>query len=449
MDRLTKFGTKAITYNANGEMTSFDGWDYSWSKGKLSRMEKTIGGSSTWAVKPNLPSNPSIPSSKTYSFVYNAFGQRTGVEYSYFISPSSLSPVDDSTTTQQSKKFYYDSAGRLVIETCTRTLYDGGSEHYSIAYLYDGNTMIGMQYTANGTDSLYYFHRNLQGDVVALYDTNGVLKVKYNYDAWGNCTIDNTQTTDIALAKANPIRYRGYYFDVDTGLYYLNARYYSPELRRFISLDDTAYLDPETVDGLNLYAYCCNDPVNYADPSGNGPITAILIGLGIGAIIGGIYGGVSAAILGQNILKGIAIGALVGGLTGAIVEIEALSFMATFLLTFAVGAAGDVASQIYLDNKSYKEINLNTAFWAGVTNASLASVGKRLSNVSRGNITNSDSIIFGTMTNSAFLGLGTAINMSVSVNASTYTINDFEEDIYQKYKSLMWRKRWKKVFSNR
>ena len=66
----------------------------------------------------------------------------------------------------------------------------------------------------------------------------------------GNCTI--ASGSDMALAKANPIRYRGYYFDVDTGLYYLNARYYSPELRRFISPDDTAYLDPETVDGLNL-----------------------------------------------------------------------------------------------------------------------------------------------------------------------------------------------------
>ena len=84
------------------------------------------------------------------------------------------------------------------------------------------------------------------------------------------------------LAIANPIRYRGYYYDTDIGLYYLNARYYSPELRRFISPDDTSYLDPENANGLNLYAYCYNDPVYYADPSGNGPITAILIGLGIG-----------------------------------------------------------------------------------------------------------------------------------------------------------------------
>jgi RHS repeat-associated protein len=84
---------------------------------------------------------------------------------------------------------------------------------------------------------------------------------KYLYDAWGNCTI-SSETTNFALANANPIRYRGYYFDDDTGLYYCNARYYSPKWRRFIAPDDTAYLDPKSVNGLNLYCYCNNDPVN-------------------------------------------------------------------------------------------------------------------------------------------------------------------------------------------
>ncbi|MBR2722429.1 MAG: RHS repeat-associated core domain-containing protein [Clostridia bacterium] len=93
-------------------------------------------------------------------------------------------------------------------------------------------------------------------------------KVKYNYDAWGNCTIAS-QTTDAVLARVNPIRYRGYYYDAGTGLYYLNARYYNPQWRRFISPDSTEYIDPEAVNGLNRYAYCNNDPINYADPSGH------------------------------------------------------------------------------------------------------------------------------------------------------------------------------------
>ena len=285
-DLLISVGTKPITYNANGEMTSFDGWDYSWSKGKLSRMEKTIGGGSTWAIKPNLPSNPSFPDSKAYTFAYNAVGQRVGMQYTYTQGSSSLSSMQVGELLSHSKTFTYDHAGRLMAESNSKTLYDIGTNNFYITYLYDGNAMIGMQYATATQSQCYFYHRNLQGDVIGIYDTNGNLKVRYIYDAWGNCTIDNTQTTDIVLAKVNPIRYRGYYFDVDTGLYYLNARYYSPQLRRFISPDDTAYLNPENPNGLNLYAYCYNDPVNYADPSGNGPITAILIGLGIGLGLG-------------------------------------------------------------------------------------------------------------------------------------------------------------------
>ena len=75
------------------------------------------------------------------------------------------------------------------------------------------------------------------------------------------------------MAKSNPIRYRGYYYDRETDLYYLNARYYNPQWRRFISPDDTGYLDPESPNGLNLYCYCNNDPVNYCDPSGHSALS--------------------------------------------------------------------------------------------------------------------------------------------------------------------------------
>ena len=142
----------------------------------------------------------------------------------------------------------------------------------------------------------------------------------------GHCTIKST-TTNYPLANANPIRYRGYYFDEDTNLYYLNARYYSPEFRRLISPDDTNYLDPESVNGLNLYAYCNNDPVNYADPSGNLPqwaewlIGGAVIGLaalgtiflpGVAGVIMGaaFYGAVTSAV------GGAVLGGLIGGITG-------------------------------------------------------------------------------------------------------------------------------------
>ena len=113
---------------------------------------------------------------------------------------------------------------------------------------------------------------------------------KYLYDAWGVCTITG-DTSNCNIATINPFRYRGYYYDEDTVLYYCNARYYSPKWRRFISPDDTAYLDPESVNGLNLYCYCNNDPVSYRDPSGHLAffvLTAIIgaaIGVGITAAV--------------------------------------------------------------------------------------------------------------------------------------------------------------------
>ena len=282
-DKLTSFGSKAITYNTSGGVSSYDGWDYTWSKGRLNTLRYEFGSSSRAISKPNLPS---FNSSKTYSFTYNALGQRLGVNYNYFIADSSFTPVGIAEVTDYSKAFHYDHAGRLISESTSKTVYGEGNVFEKIVFLYDEGSMIGMEYTSYGVTNTYYYLRNLQGDVIGIYDTSGNLVVKYNYDSWGNCTIASG-TTNRTLARANPIRYRGYYYDEDTGLYYLNARYYNPEWRRFISPDDTGYLDPETPNGLNLYAYCNNDPVNYADPSGHSIIlTAALTLMGIGITVG-------------------------------------------------------------------------------------------------------------------------------------------------------------------
>ena len=80
---------------------------------------------------------------------------------------------------------------------------------------------------------------------------------------------------EFTLAQWCKIRYRGYYYDTETGLYWVQTRYYNPDWCRWISPDSISYLDPETPHGLNLYLYCGNDPVNYVDPSGQGFIAAI------------------------------------------------------------------------------------------------------------------------------------------------------------------------------
>ena len=144
--------------------------------------------------------------------------------------------------------------------------------------------MVGVRYSYNGAAPQNYFYvRNLHGDVVAIYNANGVKQAEYAYDAYGNCKVTNS--TNSNLAYYNPIRYRGYYYDRETGLYYLNARYYNPEWRRFLSHDLSAYLDPESINGLNLYAYCNNDPVNKYDPTGHIAIS-LIVGLVVSFAIG-------------------------------------------------------------------------------------------------------------------------------------------------------------------
>ena len=137
--------------------------------------------------------------------------------------------------------------------------------------------------------------------------------VEYSYDAWGNHTIKAYNKT---IANANPFRYRSYFYDTDTGLYYLKTRYYDPEVGRFLNMDAVDYADPETLGGLNLYSYCNNNPVMYSDPTGEFVISSFLIALAITTVAitatGAVVGGISAAIKNEDVLTGIGNGALVG-----------------------------------------------------------------------------------------------------------------------------------------
>ena len=114
----------------------------------------------------------------------------------------------------------------------------------------------------------YFYIRDITGNITNIIDSNGTIKVSYEYDAWGK--VINVDV-DEDLIEINSYLYKGYYYDKETSLYYCNSRYYDPKLRRWISIDDINYLDIETINGVNLYAYCMNNPIMCFDPSGHMP----------------------------------------------------------------------------------------------------------------------------------------------------------------------------------
>ena len=129
---------------------------------------------------------------------------------------------------------------------------------------------IGMEYN----EAKYWYDKKLQGDIVGIRNSTGTLVAQYVYDAWGNHRqITDGSCNDVSadtshIANINPFRYRGYYYDVETGWYYLNSRYYDPTVGRFLS-PDTILGANGGLQGYNLFAYCNNNPVMFADPSGN------------------------------------------------------------------------------------------------------------------------------------------------------------------------------------
>ena len=156
--------------------------------------------------------------------------------------------------------------GQLLYET------RGDAKFY---YSYDANGILyNVRYTLTdgGTEYSYYYTHNSRGDIVGIYNGVGELKAHYEYDAWGNVISitdnnGNAITSPNHIGNLNPFRYRGYYQDTETGLYYLMSRYYDPITHRFINADGYFQSGGSILDA-NTFAYCGNNPVNLSDPNG-------------------------------------------------------------------------------------------------------------------------------------------------------------------------------------
>ena len=181
----------------------------------------------------------------TWSYTYDANGMRTQrsngtTAYSYVYNGSQLSQM---TVSGNTLNFAYDASG------------------------------VPMMVTYNGTN--YYYIVNLQGDVKGIVDSTGTLVVYYTYDAWGK-PLSITGSMANTLGVQNPLRYRGYVYDQETGLYYLQSRYYDPEIGRFINADAFPATGQGFV-GNNMFAYCGNNPVNRVDHSGHSWIAVLAV----------------------------------------------------------------------------------------------------------------------------------------------------------------------------
>ena len=215
-DMLRVYDGQNLTYDASGNLTSDGEYIYTWVHGReLASMSK---GNTTW------------------TYTYDANGMRT-----------------KRTNGTNTYEYVYD--GSQLVQLTIETTGD-----YSLEFTYDASG-VPLTVTANGY--LYYYVTNLQGDVIGIKNSSGEQVVTYFYDAWGNVTATGTDP----IRDLNPLLYRGYVYDWETGLYYVSSRYYDPEIGRWINADSLVSTG-QGILGNNMFAYCLNNPVNYIDRDG-------------------------------------------------------------------------------------------------------------------------------------------------------------------------------------
>ena len=219
-DLLTAYDGQSITYDEIGNPTSYYNgtrWDFDWEKGRQ---------------------------------LVSAESDDHEIEYTY-----DMAGIRDSKTVDGVTYNYLTLDGKVVRQTWGSNVLD---------IIYDNS---GLPYAFKYNNAYYIYVLNQQGDVIRIVNSTGATVAEYRYDAWGNVIYSNG-----SMAAVNPIRYRGYYYDTETGFYYLQSRYYDPSIGRFINADSFASTGQGFL-GYNMFAYCLNNFVNYSDDSGNTPVS--------------------------------------------------------------------------------------------------------------------------------------------------------------------------------
>jgi RHS repeat-associated protein len=226
-DKLTSYNGQPITYDAIGNPINYNGYTLGWSNG---RELTTLSGNGVEA-----------------SYTYDADGLRA------------------TKTVNGIKTNYEYAGGQLLYEKKGTT---------ELHYFYDTNgSLKGIQKVdVAGVATNYYVVTNTRGDVTKIYDEAGILQASYTYDAWGKVLSikdgnGNEITSNSNIGNLNSLRFRSYYYDDETGLFYVGSRYYNPEWGRFLNADAQVGVNGDLL-GANVFAYCDNNPIMLYDPNG-------------------------------------------------------------------------------------------------------------------------------------------------------------------------------------
>lgn len=259
----------------------------------------TVGGTTKDILYEGQTQTSGVPSSgnpvtyyngKDYAFTWTKGRQLASatvdgkqVSYTYDMSGVRSGKQVYTTSNQRTTTYTYTTLSGKVMRQQWETRNSDDTVYQamqSLEFVYDdGSQPFAMIYKHGSETELYYYLVNAQGDVSAILDSGGKIAASYDYDAWGNCTVYDS--SDAAIGDLNPLRYRGYYYDAETGFYYLQSRYYDPAICRFINADTFATTDANGFLSANMFAYCENNPIMRVDADGE--IWNVIAGAVIGA----------------------------------------------------------------------------------------------------------------------------------------------------------------------
>ena len=294
------------TYDTGGNITSVK--EYAYTTGNLGSATATRNytyGDSNWKDKLTSYNGTTI----SYDAIGNPLSYRDGMSFTWQNGRELASVVKNNVTTT----YTYDASGTRNSKTVggTTTWYTlaGGQvqkattgSNYTLYFYDESGSPISFRTVSGNTTADYYYIKNLQGDVVAICDAARNKVVEYTYDAWGK-VLSTTGSMASSIGNSNPYRYRGYWFDSETGLYYLQSRYYDPQTGRFVNADSTISTGQGFL-GYNMFVYCLNNPVNGSDPTGEWNWGGVIAGLGL--VVGGLLAvatfGIGSAIIAAAII---------------------------------------------------------------------------------------------------------------------------------------------------